>query len=226
MSMTPERWQETHDYIAEVHGAQDEFMARLSARAIEAGLPDISVGPEMGRLLMILTSLSGAGQGAEVVVEVGTLAGYSALWMARGLAPSGRLITCEPNDTHADFAERAIRDAGESGRIEVRREPGLEALPRLLSELGEASVDVVFLDAVKREYPDYLPHARRLVKPGGLLLADNALGVRSYWITDPPGENPDRDALDRFNREVAAAEELESVAVPLRQGLLIARRMG
>ena len=108
--MTPERWQETHDYIAEVHGAQDEFMARLSARAVEAGLPDISVGPNVGRLLMILTSLSGAGQGAEVVVEVGTLAGYSALWMVRGLAPTGRLITCEPNDTHADFAEQAISD--------------------------------------------------------------------------------------------------------------------
>lgn len=138
----------------------------------------------------------------------------------------GRLITIEAEPTHADFAERAFADAGLADRVTVRRGTGLDELPRLADELGPGTVDLVFLDAVKTEYPDYLPHAKRLLRPGGLLVADNALGSGEWWIDDAPGTNASRDAADRFNRLVAADPDFESFCTPIRQGVLVARKRG
>lgn len=221
MPMTPERWTAICAYLDDVFGAQSERMATLMPRAVEAGLPDIAVSASVGHFLHVLCKTVGA----RTIVEVGTLGGYSGAWLARGLQPGGRLITIEPMDLHAGFAQGEFDAMGLSDRVEIRRGFGMDVLPRLVGELGEGGVDVVFLDAIKSEYPDYLPHAKAMLRSGGLLIADNALGGGSWWIDDPEGSNESRDGADRFNRLVAADEQFDSACVPIREGVLVARRV-
>jgi predicted O-methyltransferase YrrM len=219
MEMTPERWAATERYAAEVFGEEDVVLQGISAAAAAAGLPDIAVSAEEGRLLMILTSMTPG----RLAVEVGALGGYSGTWIARGLAPDGRLITIEVDRRHADVAEAAFRAAGLADRVELRRGAALDLLPGLAEELGPASVDLAFIDAHKIEYPDYFRLLEPLIAPGGLFLADNVYGTGGAWI-DQAGSDPDMAAIDRFNRLVVGHPDFEAVAVPIRTGLLIARR--
>ena len=218
MEITPQRWQYLCDYSREVFGQQDEQLVGLMAEAVKEGLPDIAISADVGRLLMILTSLT-AGR---LAIEVGTLAGYSGIWIARGLASAGRLITIEKEPSHAAFARRQFERAGVAGRVEVRCGDGIAELTRLAGELAPRSVDVVFLDAEKVEYPDYWRIAKPLIAVGGLILSDNVYSTGSWWIDDV-GE-AERDAADAFNRLVAGDEDFEAVAVPLRQGVMVGRR--
>ncbi len=206
-------------YLADVFGTQDEHLAGLMDRATDAGLPDIAVSPEVGRMLMMLAQLVGA----RTIVELGTLAGYSGIWLARGLAPGGRLITAETEPEHAEFAKREFERAGVADRVEIRLAPGLMVLEQLTEDLGLDSVDLVFLDAIKSEYPLYFERAHPLIRPGGLLVADNVVSS-SFVVTDPPGSSANRDGVDAFNRAVAAHPDYEAVVVPLRQGVLVARK--
>lgn len=217
--MTPQRWQYTNDYSREVFGRQDDHLADLMPRAVKHGLPDIAVSADVGRLLQILTSMTRG----RLAIEVGTLGGYSGIWIARGLKPGGRLITIESVDLHADFALKQFEFAGVTDRIQLRRGEGLEVLPRLAFELPPQSVDVVFLDAIKTEYPEYWQIVRPLIAVGGLIIADNVYGSGDWWIDDE--RNPTRQGADRFNRKVASDPDFEAVAVPLRQGVLVGRRM-
>lgn len=225
MDMTPERWEWTRSYLRDVFGAEDEQLHTLVPRAVAAGLPDIAVSADVGRLLMILTGMTGGGRGATLAIEVGTLGGYSGIWIARGLAPGGRLVTIEPEPKHADFAEREFAAAGLAGSVDLRRGTGLDLLPRLAAELGAGAVDLVFLDAIKREYSEYFAAIRSSIAVGGLLVADNVLGSHHWWIDEAPGRNPDRDGADRLNRMLAADPDFEAVALPIREGVLVARRM-
>lgn len=218
-------WDATQEYVRTVFGAQERAMEELMPRAVRAGLPAISVDASVGRLLALLCSMTNGGKGAALALELGTLAGYSAIWIARGLqkSPPGRLITLEPEAAHAEFAEQAIAEAGCADRVRVRRAPALEEIPRLRREFGDESLDFVFVDAVKTEYLDYFRALRPMLRRGGLFVADNVLGA-GWWITDAPGTDGSRDAVDGFNRAVAADEEFQTVCVPLREGLLVARR--
>lgn len=216
--MTPERWAWTTGYVQEVFGRQDEHLAGLMAEAVAAGMPDIAVSADVGRLLMVMTSMT-RGRRA---LEVGTLAGYSAIWIARALAPGGRLITIEVEPAHARFARDQLARAGVADRVEVREGPALDLLPRLAEELGPACLDVVFIDAEKSEYPEYWRLVRPLVAPGGLVMADNVLGSSSWWIDHE--DHPARRAADRFNRAIASDPDFEATVVPLRAGVLVARR--
>ncbi len=207
-------------YLRAVFGDPNDQLRTLMDRARAAGLPDIAVSSDVGRLLAILAQLSTG----RMIIEVGTLGGYSTLWLARGLAPDGRLITIERDDRHADFAQGEFERAGLADRIEIRRGPALEILPQLADELGPDSVDCAFLDAVKVEYPRYLNILAPMIRPGGLLLADNALAAGDWAVTDPPG-NPDRDAIDALNRAVADDDAWASSLIANREGLLVARRI-
>lgn len=217
--MTPDRWRHTSDYLDEVFGRQDEHLAGLMSRAIEAGIPDIAVSASVGRMLLALARLVDA----KLIIEVGTLAGYSGIWLARGLSAGGRLLTIEPEEKHAAFAEQMFEEAGVADRAEVVRGFGTPVLEAMARERA-GTADVVFLDAIKSEYPDYLPHARMLLRPGGLLIADNMLGSGDWWIDTPEGENEHRDAADRVNRLVAGDEGFEAFCVPLREGVMVARK--
>jgi predicted O-methyltransferase YrrM len=215
--MNSERWRYTTAYLREVFGREDEHLRGLIADARARGLPDIAVTPEVGRLLSILVKSTGA----QLALEVGTLGGYSATWIARGLRSGGRLITIERDASYAEFAEERLARLGLPVRIEVRRGVALDILGMLATELGGQSVDFAFIDAEKTEYPDYFRLIRPLLKPGALFVADNVLGTSSWWIDDE--SHPARQAVDRLNRIAAGDPDLEAAAVPLREGLLIAR---
>jgi len=214
MTMTPDRWEFLNDYSQEVFGTEDEHLAGLMTEAVAAGLPDISVGADVGRLLKILTSMT---RGL-LAVEVGTLGGYSGIWITRGLKPEGRLITIEAEPKHAAFALKQFEQAGIGDRVQIRLGTGIDVLTELAVELEPGSVDVLFLDALKNEYSDYFRIARPLIGVGGLVLADNVYGTGFGWIDQGHGTDP-------FNRLIADDPDFEAVAVPLRQGVLIARRL-
>jgi predicted O-methyltransferase YrrM len=214
MEMTPETWNYINDYSAELFGAQDEHLAGLMGEAVAAGLPPISVEADVGRLLKILTSMTRG----MLVVEVGTLAGYSGIWIARGLRPGGRLITIEKEPKHADFAARQFERAGVADRVEQRLGAGIEVLTTLADELEPGNVDVLFLDAIKPEYTDYFRIARPLIPVGGLVIADNVYGTTAGWIDQGHGS-------DAFNRHIAADPDFEAAAFPLHDGVLIGLRI-
>lgn len=218
IEMTDERWRYTSDYLRDTFGQQDEHLQGLMAEAVGRGMPDIAVSADVGRLLMMLTSMTPG----RMAIEVGTLAGYSSIWIARGLQSDGRLITIEPQADYADFAEEQFARAAVADRVELRRGYGIDVLTQLAAELAPGSVDVIFLDAIKAEYPEYFRLVRPLVAPGGLLLADNVIGAGSWWIDHENSEA--RRGADLLNRTLAADPEFDAVAVPLREGLLIARR--
>ncbi|MFO0973995.1 MAG: class I SAM-dependent methyltransferase [Phycisphaerae bacterium] len=225
--MTPARWDHSERYIRELFapsGALEEVVAR---RAAAGGLPSIAVSSDTGRVLMMLAGLTNGGRGAARALELGTLAGYSACWIARGLSPDGRLITFEPNARHADVAEAVFGELGLAGRVELRRTAASEAeFQKLTGQFGPASFDIVFVDAIKTDYPLYFRCAAPLIRPGGIFTAHNALGSNSWWIdaaADAAGR-ADRDAVDRFNRQVAADARFDAVILPMHQGLLVARR--
>lgn len=213
MEMTPDRWRATEEYSSEVFGVQDEHLDGLMSRAVAAGLPPISVSADVGRFLTLLTRMT-PGKRA---LELGTLAGYSAIWIARGLASDGRLTTIEFEPKHAAFAQAELETAGVADQVEVVVGEALEVLPDLAASWGNESVDLAFVDAVKAEYVDYFRLIRPLLKPGGLLVADNVYGTGAGWIDEGHG-------TDRFNRMVATDPDFEAVALPLRQGVLVARR--
>lgn len=213
MPMTPERWSYIGDYAEDVFGSYDDHLAGLMGRAVDAGLPPIAVSADVGRLLKILVEMTEA----RLAIELGTLAGYSGIWIARGLADGGKLLTVEHNDDHADFAQSEFEAAGVADIVEIVRGEALAVLPAIADRVGEESVDFVFIDARKSEYVDYFRLLKPLVKPGGTLVADNVYATGAGWIDEGHG-------TDEFNRLVAADPEFEAVATPMREGVLIARK--
>jgi len=219
MDMTPDRWQRTIAYLRELFAPEDDHHRSIMPRAVAAGLPDIAVGPDAGKFLQMLVALAGG----RLVVEVGTLAGYSTIWLARGLAQGGRIVSIDVSDKHLDVARREAAAAGVAERTSFRHGRAGDIMPKLLAELGAGSCDLILFDAQRSEYPALLPSAKQLLRPRGLLVADNALDARR-WTPDPapPGEPP--DDMDTFNRLLAADKAFSSMIVPLGNGLLVAVR--
>jgi predicted O-methyltransferase YrrM len=227
-NMTPDRWANTARYLQETFGrvrGHDRQLETLMERAVAAGLPDIAVSAEVGRLLKILCMTVTHAPGSRgTILELGTLAGYSGIWLARGLPSTGRLITVEKDPTHAAFAQREFSEAGVGQQVQIVTGAALDVLPGLNKRFGMSSLDLIFMDAVKTEYSDYLRAVKPMLRSGGLLLADNALGSNVWWIDDPAGSSPEMDAIRRFNEQVAGDPDFEAACVPVRQGVLIARR--
>jgi len=216
--MDPERWQRTSAYLQDVFGREDLLLRELRAAARAEGFPEIAVSSEVGRFLHLMVRTTRA----QTVLELGTLGGYSGVWLARALAEGGRLVTVEIDPSRAAFARRWFERAGLSDRVEVVEGAALDVLPRILAELPPAGLDVAFVDAVKLEYPDYYQALRGHIAAGGLYIADNALGSGNWWI-DEVGV-ADRDAVDRANRMVANDPDFDAACVPLREGVMVARR--
>lgn len=218
VDMTLQRWNRTNQYISEVFGREDPALAKLAADAREAGLPDIAIDAAVGRLLLMLTSMTNA----KHVIEVGTLGGYSAAWIAKGLAPTGSLTTIEVDPRHADFAQIQFERLGIADRITVRVGDGIDVLRDLASSQEPGTVDLAFLDADKQQYPDYWQLVRPMLTVGGLIVIDNAFGAGDWWIDD---DHPAKAAIDQTSRMIADDPDFEAVAFPLRQGVLVGRRM-
>ncbi len=196
-------------YIRELFLPEDEGLSAALRGMSAAGLPSINVPAALGRLLGILVRASGARR----VLEIGTLGGYSAIWIARALPPGGRLITLEYDERHAGVARAALEQAGVADRVEVRRGRAIDLLP----DLDDGTpFDLAFIDADKVSYPDYLEWCLRLVRPGGLIVADNVL--RDGGVVNPPADDEVLSATDRFNRAAAADPRLDAVILPNRGG--------
>ena len=161
-------------------GKSRDHIRAIREAATAAGLPSWAVTSEVGRLLAWLVRTTRGGLG----LEIGTLGGYSTLWLLEGMRSDGRIITLEIRDAHADFAAAQFARLGFGDRIDVRHGVALEMLPGIVEELGPESVDVVFIDADKEAYPDYYDLTADLVALGGLLIVDNVFGTGSAWIDD------------------------------------------
>ena len=200
------------DYIAGLFSAEDELLASLREEADRTGLPPISISADEGRLLQVLLTAIGARR----VLEVGTLGGYSAICMARALPPGGRVVTVEIDEKHAAFARRYIQRAELGDRIEVRLGRALEVLPALDGE----RFDAIFLDADKEPLPTYFDWALRLVRPGGLIIADNALWGGRVYDGDESDERT--RGVREFNRRMSTDPRVLGIIVPTHDGVAVA----
>lgn len=198
-------------YIAARTRQEDDFLHQLKQAAQEAGIPAIWIAPEQASCMQILLRACRARE----VVEVGTLAGVSAIVMARALGPAGRVRTIEIDPARADFAERWIARSDVAGRVEVLCGNAAALLPTLDTH----SADAAFLDADKSGYPLYLEQCRRIVRPGGLILVDNAFAFGQLF--DDPPKDRDVAAIRAFNDHLAAHPGLQGVIVPLGDGMWV-----
>ena len=199
------------EYIAGLFAREDEILASLREEADRTGLPPIAISADEGRLLQVLLTAIGARH----VLEVGTLGGYSAIWMARMLPPDGRLLSIEIEPEHANFARRYIERAGLSLRVEVRVGRALDVLPSLDGQ----RFDAIFLDADKEPLPTYFEWGLRLVRPGGLIIADNALwGGR---VVDEAEADEKTLAVREFNRRMASDPRVMGIVVPTHDGVAV-----
>ena len=200
------------DYIAGLFSAEDELLSALREEADRTGLPPISISADEGRLLQVLLTALGARR----VLEVGTLGGYSAICMARALPPGGRVLTIEIEEKHAAFARRYIQRAELSDRIEVRVGRALDVLPALDGE----RFDAIFLDADKEPLPTYFEWALRLVRPGGLIIAANALWGGRVYDGDESDERT--KGVREFNRRMSTDPRVLGIIVPTHDGVAVA----
>lgn len=201
--MTQDRWTAVDRYL-EYHllEADDELIAVRGACA-DAGLPPIAVSATQGKLLFVLAKAMGARR----ILEIGTLGGYSGIWLARALPPDGRLVTLEINPAHAAVARSNFERAGVASRVDLRVGDALEQLWDMPTETDEP-FDLVFIDADKPRLAEYFDWSVRLARRGGLIVADNV--VRDGAVADPRSEDPSVQGVRRFlaslefNRRVAA----------------------
>lgn len=206
-SSTPVTGQHFH-YLAERTRPEPEFLQDLKKAAAEAGIPQIWISPEQASFMQILLKLAQARE----VLEVGTLAGYSAIAMAQALPADGRVRTIEVNDAHAAFAREWVARSEVSDRVEVICGDGHDVLPGIES----GSVDAAFIDADKAGYPFYARECLRLLRPGGLLMADNAFAFGELFAAGAVEESVRH--IRAFNDEMAALPGVHAIILPIGDG--------
>ncbi|MBA3807760.1 MAG: O-methyltransferase [Solirubrobacterales bacterium] len=181
--MSQEVWGAVDDYIADHLTEDDEILDAVLDASEKAGLPAGAIAPNEGKLLNLLAHIVGARR----ILEIGTLGGYSAIWLARALPADGRLITLEADARYAKIARANIEMAGLTRIVELRVGPALQALQELASN-GAAPFDVIFIDADKQNHGAYLEWSLKLSRTGTVIVADNV--VRGGAILDPDGGDP------------------------------------
>lgn len=205
-TMIQEQWTQVDQYITDLFVRPDPVLDAALQASAENALPAINVAANQGKLLAILAQL----RGARNILEIGTLGAYSAIWMARALPRGGRLITLEADAEHARVARLNIARAGLESVIDLREGPALETLPELEAE-GCGPFDIIFIDADKPAYPEYLTWALRLSCKGTLIIADNI--VRNGDVIDPAHEDPRVHGARRFNELLAEEPRVSATAI-------------
>ena len=193
--MTQETWTAVDDYATRLLLPADPVLDAAQRAAVDAGLPAISVSAAQGRLLQLLARINGARR----ILEIGTLAGYSTIWLARALPPGGRLVSLEFDPKHADVARANLARAGLAGVVDVRVGRAIDSLPALAAE---APFDFVFVDADKVSTPEYFEWAVKLTRPGGLIVVDNV--VRAGALVDDSGRDESVEGMRQFLQRLAA----------------------
>jgi caffeoyl-CoA O-methyltransferase len=203
------------DYLERLSGAPDPVLADLESSGRSESIP--IVDRETGRLLEVLV----AAKAAQHILELGTAYGFSTIWMARALAPGGRVLTIDPDRERTRIARGFFERAGVAERIEVRNAPALD----VLAELPAGHFDVVFVDALKEEYSAYLRSAVSLLKIGGLLLIDNLLWGHRASMQPSAGEDASVKAIRKFNEELMRHPQLLATIIPVGDGVGVATRI-
>lgn len=218
--MTQELWSTVDRYLADLFVGSDAALQGALDASSEAGLPAIAVAPHEGKLLYLLARAVRA----QRILEIGTLGGYSTIWLARALPNEGRLITLEYDPKHAEIARGNIARAGLSDRVEIRVGRALDTLPQIAAE-GGAPFDFIFIDADKQGYVDYLDWSLQLARSGTLIVADNV--IRDGKVLDAEIDDPLVRGVRHFNEVLAAetrviATAFQSVGAKGHDGMAIA----
>ena len=200
------RWTRVDEYLEELFTPADPALDATLGSTSAAGLPTIQVSATQGKLLHVMAKAMGARR----ILEIGTLAGYSAIWLARALPAGGRLVTIEVDPKHADVARKNIAGAGLADRVDIRVGRAIDVLPQLLAE-GAGPFDLTFIDADKVGYTAYLDWTIRLSRPGSLIIADNV--IRDGAITEADTGDDAVDGIRRFNAALAADRRVSATAV-------------
>ncbi|MFG2130974.1 O-methyltransferase [Streptomyces sp. NPDC048751] len=204
--MPQQTWNAVDAYFNTLLVEEDAALLAAGEGSEAAGLPPHQVAPNQGKLLHLLARV----QGARSVLEIGTLGGYSTLWLARALPDDGRLVTLEADERYARVAADNIARAGLDHVVDLRVGKALDTLPRLAAE-NAGPFDLVFIDADKPTNPDYLEWALRLTRPGSVIVGDNV--VRDGAVTDPDSEDPRVQGVRRFTELIARNPKLTATAI-------------
>mgnify|MGYP001191775241 CR=1 FL=1 len=204
--MSQEQWAAVDRYIADLFAPDDPALDAALEASAAAGLPPIQVAPNQGKLLQILARL----QGARRILEIGTLGGYSTIWLARALPADGRLITLELDPKHAEVARGNIARAGLDRVVDLRLGRALDLLPGIAAE-GMGPFDLIFIDADRPNNPDYFAWALRLARRGSLIVIDNV--VRGGMVADAASGDPAIQGVRRMNAMIAAEPRVSATAV-------------
>jgi predicted O-methyltransferase YrrM len=204
--MSQETWTAVDQYLAEKLKLSDPALDAALAASAAAGLPAISVSPAQGKLLHLLARM----QGARSILEVGTLGGYSAIWLARALPPGGRLVTLEIDPKHAEVARASFAGAGLADVIELRLGRAVDTLAELAAE-GRGPFDFVFIDADKPSNPDYFRWALKLTRRGSVIIVDNV--IRKGAVIDAASDDPRIHGVRQLNDLMAAEPRVSVTAV-------------
>jgi len=204
--MSQEQWSAVDNYFDSLFVPTDEVQTATMQAIADAGLPAISVSPTQGKLLYLLAKM----HNVRSVLEIGTLGGYSTIWMARALPADGKLITLEIDPKHAAVARANIARAGLPAKVEVMVGKAIESLPQL-DESCVGPFDLVFIDADKVSTPDYLTWAFRLTKPGSLIIIDNV--VRNGAVADPTTTDPHVQGIQKALAMLAQDKRVVTTAM-------------
>ncbi|MEH2072517.1 MAG: O-methyltransferase [Nostoc sp.] len=204
--MTQKQWTAVDLYLTDLFVPPDPVLDAALEASATAGLPPHNVSPNQGKLLLLLAQL----QKARTILEIGTLGGYSTIWLARALPKNGYLITLEANAKHAEVAQSNIARAGLSDVVELRLGQALSTLPQLAAE-GRSSFDLIFIDADKPNNPDYLSWALQLSRRGSLIIADNI--VRNGAVIDTGSSDTSVQGVRSFNELLASEPRVSATAL-------------
>ncbi len=204
--MKNEIFSSVDSYISHLFSLNDEALAATEQSIDEANIPQISVSPVQGKFLHILARLCHA----KKILEIGTLAGYSTIWLARALPANGRLITLELDPRHAAVAQKNIDHMGLASLVDIRIGKALDLLPQIETE-GIAPFDMIFIDADKPPYVEYFQWALRLAKPGTLIVADNV--IREGKVLNDNSNDEMVMGAQRFNKILAANDAVTAVII-------------
>lgn len=201
-----EQWTEVDRYITDLLVPPDSVLDAVLETNAEAGLPAHDVAPNQGKLLELLART----QGASTILEIGTLGGYSTIWLGRALPVDGRLITLEADPKYAEVAQANFARAGLADVIELRVGKALDTLPQLAAE-GRGPFDLIFIDANKANNPEYLEWALKLSRRGSLIIADNV--VRNGAVGDGSSDDPRVQGIRRFYEMLATEARVSATAI-------------
>jgi predicted O-methyltransferase YrrM len=210
-------------YVGTLFAPENAALSRLTAAARAAKMPEgWEITPDVGKTMELLCRAIGARR----ALEFGTLAGHSAYWLAQGVGPEGRVVSIEIQPDYAAAATAALRDVGLGDRVQVRIGAAWDMTEALAAEIeaGAARFDAIFLDADKARYPEFLEWAPRVLRPGGLLFADNVLRADSWrgqTLLDPKSDDPRILAIRRFNKSLATHPDFTAMILPMRAGLAV-----